>query len=87
MTLEDFGMQKLGMIKGVFWTEPDALPVHIHIYPKCGKLEYTAAEQTDAILLSREGFKKCVKCDKRIPLASEECQYRGTPQKGKKNKQ
>ena len=64
------GEQKLGMIKGVFWTEPDALPVRMHICPKCGKLELTAVEQTDAILLSRKGFKKCVKCGERIPLAS-----------------
>ena len=79
-TLEDFGEQKLGMTKGVFWTEPDALLVRMHICPKCGKLELTAVEQTDAILLSRKGLKKCVKCGERIPLASLQCKFCGAEQ-------
>jgi RNA polymerase subunit RPABC4/transcription elongation factor Spt4 len=64
--------------------EQGTLPVQIHICPKCGKIELSTVEQTAAILLSRKGFKNCVKCGKRIPLASEECQYCGAEQKEKK---
>lgn len=85
--MEDFGIHKLriGGVGGewsyivgdIMEIEQGTLPVNISICPKCGKIELTAAEHTEAILLSRKGFKKCVKCGKRIPLASEECQYCG----------
>ena len=95
--LEDYGIQKLriGGVGGE-WSyivgdiaeiEQGTLPVQIYICPKCGKIELSAAEKTGTILLGREGFKKCVECGKRIPLASEECQHCGAKQTEKKNKQ
>jgi ssDNA-binding Zn-finger/Zn-ribbon topoisomerase 1 len=60
--------------------EQGTLPVHIYMCPKCGKIELSAVKQTGAILLSRKGFKECIKCGKRIPLASEECQHCGARQ-------
>jgi ribosomal protein S27AE len=60
--------------------EGKSLPVQTHICPKCGNLEFTATEQATARLLSRKGLKKCVKCGKSIPLASEECPHFGTKQ-------
>jgi RNA polymerase subunit RPABC4/transcription elongation factor Spt4 len=92
--LEDYGTQKLriGGVGGgwsyavgdIMEIEQETLPVQIHICPECGKIELTETERTAAILLGRKGFKKCVKCGKRIPLASEECKYCGTEQKKKK---
>jgi RNA polymerase subunit RPABC4/transcription elongation factor Spt4 len=89
--LEDYGIQtlRIGGIGGewsyivgnVVEIEQGTLPVQIHICPKCGKIELSAVEQTAAILLSRKGFKNCLRCGKRIPLASEECQYCGAEQK------
>jgi DNA-directed RNA polymerase subunit RPC12/RpoP len=94
--MEDFGVQKLRIggvggewsyiIGDIVEIEQETLPVNIYVCPRCGKIELTATEQTAARLLSRKGFKKCVKCGKRIPLASEKCQYCGAPQK-EKNKQ
>ena len=53
--------------------EEEPLAIHVYICPRCGKMELFANEQTMKILLSRQGLKKCVKCDKKIPLASEIC--------------
>jgi RNA polymerase subunit RPABC4/transcription elongation factor Spt4 len=61
--------------------EEEPLPIHVYICPLCGKMELFAYEQTMKILLSRQGLKKCVKCGKNIPLASEVCPYCGTKQK------
>lgn len=92
--LEDYGIQKLRIggvggewsyvIGDIVEIEQDTLPVQVHICPECGKIEMSAVEKTETILLSRKGVKKCVKCGKRIPLASEKCQYCGTEQTRKK---
>ncbi len=84
--MEDFGVQKLriGDIIGDFFeVEQQALPVQIHICPKCSNLELTATEETGAKLLSRKGLKKCVSCGEKIPLASENCPYCGANQQKK----
>ncbi len=87
-TMEDYGIQRLriGEVIGEWRPHPlgdmegQSLPVQTHICPKCGKLEFTAIEQTTATLLSRRGLKECVKCGERIPIASEECPYCGAKQ-------
>jgi len=61
--------------------EETPLRVGVYICPKCGKMELFANEQTMRILLSRRGLKKCIKCDRKIALASEECPYCGAEQK------
>jgi len=88
--LEDYGIQKLRiggvggewsyLVGDIMEIEQETLPIHIYICPKCGKIELSATENTNIILLSRKGLKKCVNCNRRIPLASEECQYCGTKQ-------
>jgi len=61
--------------------EEEPLPLHVYICPKCSKMELYAHEQTKKILLSRRGLKKCVSCNREIPIASEECLHCGAKQK------
>jgi predicted RNA-binding Zn-ribbon protein involved in translation (DUF1610 family) len=91
--MEDYGIQKLRIggvggewsyiIGDIVEVEQEALPVQVHICPKCGKVELTATEQTGARLLSRKGLKKCIECGEKIPLASEECPHCGAKQQNK----
>ncbi len=88
--MEDYGVQKIRIggvgggwsyaIGDIAEIEQDILPVHVHICPKCEKMELSATERAGAMLLSRSGLKKCVSCGKRIPLAAEECQHCGAKQ-------
>jgi hypothetical protein len=89
-TLVDYGVHKLGtggvggewsyVIGDIVEIEQETPPVRIRFCSECGKIDLEVTEQTGAILLSRKGLKKCVKSGKRIPLASEECQYCGVEQ-------
>jgi ribosomal protein L40E len=93
--MEDYGTQKfrIGGVGGelsyligdIVEIEQETLPVQVHICPKCGKVEFTATEQTGARFLSRKGLKKCIKCGARIPLASEECPHCGAKQQKPKS--
>lgn len=94
--MEDYGVQKvrIGGVGGgwsyaigdIAEIEQDTLPVYVRICPKCGKIDFSATEQTGAMLLNRSGLKKCLSCGKRIPLAAEECQHCGAKQAEKIDK-
>jgi ssDNA-binding Zn-finger/Zn-ribbon topoisomerase 1 len=81
----DYGVHEF-RIGGVTGRWSGVLPVNVCICPKCRKIEFSATEQTNSILLSRKGFKKCVKRGELIPLASEECPKCGAKQIKSKNK-
>jgi ribosomal protein L32 len=74
-----------GLWKLVFgeWAElgETLLNFDVYVCPSCGEVRFSADEQTKRSLLGTAFLKKCVKCGKEIPIASEECQYCGTKQK------
>lgn len=53
---------------------------------KCGYIEFY--KEMKGVRRERKNsfLKKCIKCDKKIPIASEECQYCGAKQKERRNK-
>jgi DNA-directed RNA polymerase subunit RPC12/RpoP len=65
------------------WAElgEDLLNFDVYVCPSCGEIRFSADEQTKRSLLGKAFLKKCVKCGKEIPIASEECQYCGAKQK------
>ncbi len=75
---------KPGLVKLVFgeWAEisEEMLNFAVYICPSCGEIRFSADEKTRRSLLGKAFLKKCVKCGKEIPIASEECQHCGTKQ-------
>jgi predicted RNA-binding Zn-ribbon protein involved in translation (DUF1610 family) len=65
------------------WTElgEEMLNFDVYVCPSCGEVRSYADEITRRSLLGKTFMKKCIKCGKEIPIASEECQYCGTKQK------
>ncbi len=61
----------------------EPIPLHVYMCPKCGKLELFAHEKAKTILRRRQKIgvtpkaflKKCRKCGREIPIASEECPF------------
>jgi len=67
------------------WGELDEemLSLDVFVCPKCGLTNLYADEKAKQYLLKltpKAFWKKCIKCGKNIPIASEECQYCGTKQ-------
>ena len=67
------------------WAElgEEMLSFDVYVCPSCGEIRLLADEKskTSLLRLTPKAFlKKCVKCGKEIPIASEECQYCGTKQ-------
>ena len=64
------------------WAELDEEMLNFDVYvcPFCGGVRFSADEKTRRSLLGKAFLKKCVKCGKEIPIASEECQYCGASQ-------
>jgi len=64
------------------------LPFDVYVCPKCGKVELQADEAARQLLLKEkrrgetpESFLEiCIRCGKRIPIASEECHFCGSKQ-------
>jgi predicted RNA-binding Zn-ribbon protein involved in translation (DUF1610 family) len=59
----------------------EMLPLDVYLCPKCGRVELFADEKAKEYLLRISYFKKCVKCGRQIPIASEQCSYCGAEQK------
>lgn len=61
----------------------EPLPLHVYMCPKCGKLELFTHEKAKGVLLRGKKIgvtpkvflKKCPKCGREIPIASEECPF------------
>jgi predicted RNA-binding Zn-ribbon protein involved in translation (DUF1610 family) len=77
-----------GFWKLVFgeWAElgEGMLSLDVYVCPKCGLTNLYADEKAKQYLLRltpKAFLKKCVKCGRKIPTASEKCQYCGTNQK------
>lgn len=64
------------------WAElgEEMLNFQVYLCPSCGEIRFLVDEKTKRFLLRKQFLKKCVKCTKEIPLASEECQYCGAKQ-------
>jgi predicted RNA-binding Zn-ribbon protein involved in translation (DUF1610 family) len=64
------------------WAElgEDMLNFDVYVCPSCGEIRLSTDEKTRRLLLGKSFLKKCVKCGKEIPVASEECQYCGARQ-------
>jgi len=61
----------------------ELLSFDLYVCPKCGEVRFFADEKSMQYLLKltpKEFLKKCVKCEKNIPIASEHCPYCGTEQ-------
>jgi len=58
----------------------EMLNFDVYVCPSCGETRFLADEKTRRSLLGTAFLKRCVKCNKEIPIASEECQYCGTTQ-------
>jgi predicted RNA-binding Zn-ribbon protein involved in translation (DUF1610 family) len=61
----------------------ELLSFDLYICPKCGEVRFFANEKSMQYLLKltpKEFLKKCVKCGKNIPIASEHCPYCGIEQ-------
>lgn len=73
-----------GLVKLVFgeWAAigEELMSFDVYICPSCGEIRFSTDEPTRRSLLGKAFLKRCVKCDKEIPLASEECAYCGTKQ-------
>lgn len=76
-----------GMWKLLFgeWAElgEEILSLDVYVCPKCGEVRLFAGEKTMQSLLKltpKAFLKKCVKCNKDIPIASENCPYCGATQ-------
>ncbi len=65
------------------WAEldEDMLNFDVYVCPSCGEVRLSTDEKTRRSLLGKQFLKKCIKCGKEIPIASEECQYCGVSQK------
>ena len=68
------------------WAElgEEMLSLDVYLCPKCGLIELFANEKAKQYLLKKTPksfLKKCVKCGKEIPIASEKCPYCGVNQK------
>lgn len=68
------------------WAElgEELLPLNIYVCSQCGRIDLFADEKTRRYLLKLTPLsflKKCVKCGKQIPVASEECPHCGVKQK------
>lgn len=82
-----------GMWKLLFgeWAElgEEMLSLDVYVCPKCGEVRLFADEKSKVSLLGmtpKAFLKKCIKCGKSIPVASEECSYCGAKQHQKKRK-
>jgi len=69
------------------WAElgEEMLSLDVYVCPRCGLTNLYADEKAKQHLLRltpKAFLKKCVKCDREIPIASEECQYCGAKQRG-----
>jgi predicted RNA-binding Zn-ribbon protein involved in translation (DUF1610 family) len=67
------------------WGELDEemLSFDVYVCPECGLTNLYADEKAKQYLLRltpKTFLKRCVKCGKEIPIASEECQYCGARQ-------
>jgi predicted nucleic-acid-binding Zn-ribbon protein len=51
----------------------------------CGYIEFYKEMRDGKDLYEHSFPRKCIKCSKQIPIASEECQYCGAEQKGVKS--
>lgn len=75
---------KPGLVKLVFGElaeiSEEMLNFDIYICASCGEIRFSADEKTRRSLLGKAFLKKCVKCDREIPIASEECPYCETKQ-------
>jgi len=73
-----------GLYKLVFgeWAElgEEMLNFDVYACPSCGEIRFLVDEKTRRSLLGKAFLKKCAKCGKEIPIASEECSYCGTKQ-------
>jgi predicted RNA-binding Zn-ribbon protein involved in translation (DUF1610 family) len=58
----------------------EMLDFNVYLCPTCGEIRLSADEKTRRLLLGTSFLKKCVKCGKEIPIASEECRYCGAKQ-------
>jgi predicted RNA-binding Zn-ribbon protein involved in translation (DUF1610 family) len=58
----------------------EMLNFNVYVCPSCGEIRLSVDEKTKRRLLGTSFLKKCVKCGKEIPIASEECQCCGTKQ-------
>lgn len=72
----------------------DILSLDVYVCPKCKGVEFFGTQDTQKRYedlqrqgeISRSFLKRCVKCGKSIPLASEECQFCGARQPGSKKR-
>ncbi|MFZ0965553.1 MAG: hypothetical protein WAN82_02880 [Candidatus Bathyarchaeia archaeon] len=58
----------------------EMLNFDVYVCTSCGEIRLSVDEKTKLSLLGKSFLKKCVKCGKDIPIASEECQYCGARQ-------
>jgi DNA-directed RNA polymerase subunit RPC12/RpoP len=58
----------------------EMLDFNVYVCTSCGEIRLSADEKTKISLLGKSFQKKCIKCSKDIPIASEECQYCGARQ-------
>ncbi|MEM3616392.1 MAG: zinc-ribbon domain-containing protein [Candidatus Bathyarchaeia archaeon] len=66
----------------------ELLSFDLYVCPKCGEVRFFADEKSMQSLLKitpRQFLKKCVKCGKDIPIASEYCPYCGAEQPKKRS--
>jgi predicted RNA-binding Zn-ribbon protein involved in translation (DUF1610 family) len=79
------GMWKLLFGDGAELGE-EMLSLDVYVCPKCGEIRLFADEKSMEALLGltpKAFLKKCVKCGKDIPVASEQCPYCGAEQTAK----
>ena len=76
-----------GVWKLIFgeWAElgEEMLSFDVYLCPKCGRIKLFANEKAKQYLLKKTPkafLKKCVKCGKDIPIASEKCYHCGAEQ-------
>ncbi|UCE29152.1 MAG: hypothetical protein JSV85_07885 [Candidatus Bathyarchaeota archaeon] len=69
---------------GVAQLKERTLSFDIYLCPKCGRIEMFADDVSRRFLLKMTPgtfFKRCVKCGREIPMASEECPHCEATQK------